>query len=64
MQSERIRQLFTAAMLVSGLIAAYLMYKRGESPLRIVRKTVMNPVGSLASEVKRGVVSPSEHIQA
>jgi hypothetical protein len=40
------------ATLISGFVAAYLMYKRGESLVAIARKTVTNPVGSLVSEVK------------
>jgi hypothetical protein len=37
---------------VSGVVAAYLMYRRGESMMSIARKTVTNPVGSMVSEVK------------
>jgi hypothetical protein len=37
---------------ISGFIAAYLMYRRGESIISIARKTVTNPVGSMVSEVK------------
>jgi hypothetical protein len=43
------------ATVVSGFIAAYLMYRRGESVVSIARKTVTNPVGSLVSEVKNVV---------
>ena len=43
------------ATVVSGLVAAYLMYKRGESMVAIARKTVTNPVGSLVSEVRNVV---------
>ncbi len=43
------------ATVISGLIAAYLMYRRGESVLSIARKTVTNPVGSLVSEAKKVV---------
>ncbi len=38
--------------IVSGVVAAYLMYRRGESMVSIARKTVTNPVGSMVSEVK------------
>ncbi len=38
--------------IVSGVVAAYLMYRRGESLVSIARKTVTNPVGSMVSEVK------------
>jgi hypothetical protein len=40
------------ATVISGFVAAYLMYRRGESMVSIARKTVTNPVGSLVSEVK------------
>jgi hypothetical protein len=43
------------ATLISGFVAAYLMYKRGESLIAIARKTVTNPVGSLVSEVQNVV---------
>ncbi len=43
------------ATVVSGLVAAYLMYRRGESLFSIARKSVTNPVGSLVSEVKNVV---------
>jgi hypothetical protein len=37
---------------ISGFVAAYLMYRHGESVVSKVRKTVTNPVGSLVSRVK------------
>lgn len=43
------------ATVVSGFVAAYLMYRRGESLFSIARKSVTNPVGSLVSEVKNVV---------
>jgi hypothetical protein len=43
------------ATVISGFVAAYLMYRRGESMFSIARKTVTNPVGSLVSEVKNVV---------
>jgi len=43
------------ATVLSGFVAAYLMYRRGESMFSIARKTVTNPVGSLVSEVKNVV---------
>jgi len=45
--------LYTTA--ISGFVAAFLMYRRGESMFSIARKTVTNPVGSLVSEVKNVV---------
>jgi hypothetical protein len=41
------------ATIASGFVAAYLMYKRGESLVAIARKTATNPVGSLAYEVQK-----------
>jgi hypothetical protein len=43
------------ATVISGFVAAYLMYRRGESMVSIATKTVTNPVGSLVSEVKNVV---------
>ena len=43
------------ATVISGFVAAYLMYRRGESMFSIATKTVTNPVGSLVSEVKNVV---------
>ena len=43
------------ATIASGLVAAYLMYRRGESLGTIARKTVANPIGSMVSEVKNSV---------
>jgi hypothetical protein len=49
------RKAILYATVISGFVAAYLMYRRGESLVSIARKTVTNPVGSLVSEVKRAV---------
>jgi hypothetical protein len=43
------------ATVASGFVAAYLMYRRGESLGSIARQTITNPVGSLVSEVKNAV---------
>jgi hypothetical protein len=43
------------ATVICGFVAAYLMYRRGETMVSIARKTVTNPVGSLVSEVKNVV---------
>jgi hypothetical protein len=40
------------ATVISGFVAAYLMYRRGESLGTIAKQTIANPVGSLISEVK------------
>jgi hypothetical protein len=38
--------------IVSGCVAAYLMYRRGASLGSIAKQTFTNPIGSLVSEVK------------
>jgi hypothetical protein len=53
-QSTMRRFIFLATV-VSGFVAAYLMYRRGESLMSIARRAVTNPVGSLVSEVKKAV---------
>jgi hypothetical protein len=37
--------------IVAGAAAAYMMYKRGESFGTIAKNTILNPVGSFATEV-------------
>jgi hypothetical protein len=38
--------------IVAGAVAAYLMYRRGESMGTIAVRTVTNPVGSLVTELQ------------
>jgi hypothetical protein len=38
--------------IVAGAVAAYLMYRRGETMGTIAVRTVTNPVGSLVSELQ------------
>jgi len=40
------------ATIASGVIAAYLMYRRGESIGTIAKQAITNPIGSLVTEVK------------
>jgi hypothetical protein len=49
---SKFSKIIVYATVVSGFVAAFLMYRRGESMVAIARKTVTNPVGSLVSEVK------------
>ena len=49
------RKVIFYATIVSGCIAAYLMYRRGESLGAIAKQAITNPVGSLVSEVKNTV---------
>jgi hypothetical protein len=51
MEAERLSKLFLVATVVSGVVAAYLMYRRGASLGSIAVKAISNPVGALASEV-------------
>jgi hypothetical protein len=57
-QSTLRRAIFLATV-VSGFVAAYFMYRRGESMMSIARQAVTNPVGSLVSEVKNAVQQAS-----
>jgi hypothetical protein len=38
--------------IVAGAVAAYMMYRRGESVGAIAVRAVTNPVGSLVSELQ------------
>jgi hypothetical protein len=48
------RALFWGTIL-AGAVAAYLMYRRGESMVAIAVRTVTNPVGSLVTELEAAV---------
>ena len=48
----KIRKLIVVGSIVSGVVAAYIMYKRGTPLLTIARKTITNPVGSLVGELR------------
>ncbi|AFL87225.1 hypothetical protein Terro_0898 [Terriglobus roseus DSM 18391] len=48
----KIQRFVFIATLVAGVTAAYLMQKRGESLMTIVKKTINNPLGTLADELK------------
>jgi hypothetical protein len=48
-------KLILFATVASGFIAAYLMYRRGESLGSIASKAITNPIGSLVSEVKNTI---------
>jgi hypothetical protein len=41
--------------IVAGAVAAYLMYRRGESLGSIARSAIGNPVGALVNEVQNAV---------
>jgi uncharacterized protein (DUF697 family) len=45
-------KLILFATIASGVVAAYLMYRRGESLGTIAKQAVTNPIGSLMTEVK------------
>ncbi len=46
------KRLIFWASVISGVAAAYMMYKRGEPIGTIAKQTLTNPVGTLAHEVK------------
>jgi len=48
-------KLFFYGTIFSGVVAAYLMYRRGESLGSIARQTITNPVGTFASEVRNAL---------
>jgi len=50
--SSSMNKLILFATIASGVIAAYLMYKRGESIGTIAKNAITNPIGSLVTEVK------------
>jgi hypothetical protein len=50
-----LQKVILLAMVVSGFVAAYLMYRRGESLGAIAKRTIANPVGSLVTEVKNSL---------
>lgn len=53
-QSSMTRIIFYATV-AAGFVAAYMMYRRGESLGTIAKQAITNPVGSLVSEVKHTV---------
>jgi hypothetical protein len=55
MERSNVRRVFALLTFTAGAVAAYLMYRRGEAPFSIARRTLLNPVGSLASEVQNAV---------
>ena len=46
------KRLIFWASVISGVAAAYMMYKRGEPIGTIAEQALTNPVGTLAHEVK------------
>jgi|GEM_PF-4952915 len=49
------------ATLAAGVTAAYLMQKRGESLVSIVKKTLSNPLAALADELRLALIPSSHH---
>ena len=43
------------ATVASGVVAAYLMYRRGESLGTIAQRSIGNPIGSLVNEAQRSL---------
>ena len=40
---------------LAGAAAAYLMYRRGESPFNIAQKALTNPLGTFTAEIKQAL---------
>jgi hypothetical protein len=57
MKRSNARKVFALLTFTAGAVAAFLMYRRGESPLWIARSALLNPVGALASEVQNAVTA-------
>jgi hypothetical protein len=49
------RKVIFYATILSGCVAAYLMYRRGEALGTIAKQAITSPIGSLVSEVKNVV---------
>lgn len=60
MERQTAKKFFTLLTFAAGAVAAYLMHRRGESLFTIATNTVLNPLGSLASEL-RMTASSQEH---
>jgi hypothetical protein len=52
MERDKLQRLIAVATFIAGVAAAYLMRRRGEPLLKIAKKAITNPVGSLATEVQ------------
>ncbi|HEV2577909.1 MAG TPA: hypothetical protein VGU25_11935 [Acidobacteriaceae bacterium] len=46
------RKMIVWGSVIAGAVAAYMMYKRGTPIMDIAKKTIVNPVGSLVTELK------------
>ena len=55
----RIRKLIVVGSVISGVVAAYLMYRRGTPILTITKKTITNPVGTLLRASESMLAAPS-----
>jgi hypothetical protein len=47
-----VRKLIVWGSVTAGVVAAYLMYKRGTPIMTIAKKTVTNPIGALVGELR------------
>ena len=57
MEYRNASRAFAFLTFAAGAFAAYLMYRRGESPLSVAKSILLNPVGSLASELHTAATS-------
>lgn len=49
------KRLFVWGTVLSGVAAAYLMYKRGAPLATIAKNAITNPLGTFASELKNAL---------
>jgi len=61
MQRQTASRIVAIVTFGAGALAAYLMYRRGASPFSIAKDALLNPIGSLASELKTVAASPEQH---
>jgi hypothetical protein len=47
-----VRKLIVWGSVLSGVVAAYLMCKRGTPVMEIAKKAITNPIGSLVTELR------------
>jgi hypothetical protein len=48
----KVRKLIVWGSVLSGVVAAYLMYRRGTPIMTIAKKAITNPIGALVTELK------------
>lgn len=49
------KRFFLLTTIISGAVAAYLMYRRGERLSTIAQEVIVHPIGSLVREAKADI---------